>query len=237
MGEFDIEDLDLENFDEMESELQNAQEQWPEEIDFSPQDIPTSEEIEAATLREEDEREMLDEGGTRGPPREHSPSRTVGQKWRPPSHGSSVIVEDPGILPLDDVNRPGSSGLGPSADKRIRMLPSKAPPPSTVGVSSGISEHVGHTGRKVTNQRASPFKETETAQQHGRAVHGTGKKTAVAAVRPMTGTVGRSVCRDGNNIPGAPTISTGGIPVVMRLPQIAEVWAVSPLVRVKVNIM
>lgn len=96
MDGVEIEDLDLENFDdfeEVDNGLQDAQEQWPEEIDFSPQDIPVEEEN---IVREEEETATTCSDDT-------SPacpvSRTVGEKWRPPSAPEAMTSPDGTNLP------------------------------------------------------------------------------------------------------------------------------------------
>ena len=117
MDGMQIDDLDLENFDDFEdntsNDFQDAQEQWPEEIDFSPQDFPEEE----TTFG--DEKEILNAPATHTSVShipQHSASRTVGQKWRP-----ATAPEDSGRLVLPDasINLPGPSGL--NTGKKAKM--------------------------------------------------------------------------------------------------------------------
>lgn len=104
MDGVEIKDLDIENFDdfdeEIDSGLQGDQEQWPEEIDFSPQDLP----VEGEHLVREEEETASTFAADTSP---GSPvSRTVGQKWRPPFDPEGPRES----MPLDSSNLPGMSG-------------------------------------------------------------------------------------------------------------------------------
>ena len=117
----EIEDLDLENFDdfgEMEDEFQDVQEQWPEEIDFSPRDVP--QEGEGV-----DEEEMASTFAVDTAPHQ-SVSRTVGQKWR-----STTGL----VLPDSSVNMPGPSGM--SSSKRSRVSQSARDHKPLAGIVTG----------------------------------------------------------------------------------------------------
>ena len=118
MDGMQIDDLDLKNFndfeDNMSNDFQDAQEQWPEEIDFSPQDLP-EEESGGTTFR--DEKEILNASTTDTAVShipQHSAARTVGQKWQPAS-----TPENSGrmVLPDASINLPGSSGLSTASQK------------------------------------------------------------------------------------------------------------------------
>jgi RecQ-mediated genome instability protein 1 len=133
-----IADLDLENFDDFEdmsNELQDAQEQWPEEIDFSPQDLP-EEETEATILGD---RKEISSASSTDTTVSHQPqqstSRTVGQKWRPAS-----VPEDSGkfVLPDASISLPGPSGL--STGKRTKVSQhAECEPPQHLGMEASGS--------------------------------------------------------------------------------------------------
>ena len=118
VGGMQVEDVDLEDFDDFgeteEGEFhQDAQEQWPEEIDFSPQDI--REEGEGAMILS-DEEEIADELAeletTASTQSVVERSRIIGQKWRPPS--SSTTRSDTtarSLPPARGTNLPVASGL------------------------------------------------------------------------------------------------------------------------------
>lgn len=117
----EIEDLDLENFDdfgEMEDEFQDTQEQWPEEIDFSPRDVP--QEGEGV-----DEEEMASTFAVDTAPHQ-SVSRTVGQKWR---STTGLVLSD------SSVNMPGPSGM--SSSKRSRVSQSARDREPLAGIVTG----------------------------------------------------------------------------------------------------
>ena len=118
VGGMQVEDMDLENFDDFgETEVgefhQDAQEQWPEEIDFSPQDI--REEGEGVMILS-DEEEIADELAeletTASTQSVVERSRIIGQKWRPPSSSTTRSDTTARLLPpARGTNLPVASGL------------------------------------------------------------------------------------------------------------------------------
>lgn len=122
-----IEDLDLENFDdfeEVDSGLQGDQEQWSEDINFSPQNLP----VEGEHLPREEEEIASTFVADISP---GSPVvRTVGQKWRPPSNPEGPRES----MPLDSTNLPGMSG--PNAGKRSKVSQSYYEPPEPLAPHS-----------------------------------------------------------------------------------------------------
>ena len=198
----EIEDLDLENFDdfeEMESELQDAQRQWTDE---------------AQRPREEEE-EMIraeEEAATRP----HQVSRTVEQKWRPPSR--DPVPEDIPAGLVKPVCVAGPSSVRPSH----RESSSSRVPPST--------EH----GTLPTDSTLPRTPERGRAQSRDTVSSGAAKKMAVVPARPLT--VGGDHSRRGRgvNVISLSGLGGGGAVVVARLSQTADIWTSNPLVRIKV---
>lgn len=136
MDGVEIEDLDIENFDDFDEEihsgLQGDQEQWPEEIDFSPQDLPVEGEH---LLREEEETASTFAADTSpGSP----VSRTVGQKWRPPSDPEGPRE----LMPLDSTNLPEMSGGKRSKVSGDLYEPPEPSAPHSTGTANLINTTV-----------------------------------------------------------------------------------------------
>ena len=258
MGDVQIGDIDLENFADFEErapnqegeELQDAQEeQWPEDIGFSPQgDIVEEEEGggglgegETAQWEEEqllrDEEMLINEADALIPPKSHSSTRTIGQKWRSPSHLDTLPGDCDGGGPQTSVpyrqSMPGKSDVGVRAgEKRSRVV---KPGESSISQRDTSSTNLGLS--RTTGRHLIPSFRDSTAcsssSVSGSALSG-GRKCAVASVRPLNVPAGH---QQGGGVGGGGGSggSGGAVPVVPGVLQAVDVWADSPLVRVKVS--
>ena len=217
VGDVQIADLDLENFDDFEEQVidqdrfQDAQEQWPEDVDFSPHDFDEERqeeegegrqgEGEMAECEEEEEEELLrdeemlrDDTDTRiTHPHSQAAKRTVGQKWRhssyyPEESGSSVR---PSTSHHRDIT-PQLSDVEMKADKRSRVVKHN---------ESFVSQHdrinVSHSMRNQSGRNT--MSNTSVIETHLHPFHDSVasdtsvKMTTMMVSATLSGSVGRKI--------------------------------------------
>ena len=220
VGDVQIADLDLENFDDFEEQVidqdrfQDAQEQWPEDVDFSPHDFDEERqeeegegrqgEGEMAECEEEEEEELLrdeemlrDDTDTRiTHPHSQAAKRTVGQKWRPSSYypeesGSSVR---PSTSHHRDIT-PQLSDVEMKADKRSRVVKhneSFVSQHDSVNVSHSMSNQSGRN--TMSNRDTESVIETHLQPFHDSVASDSSvKMTRMMVSTTLSGSVGRKI--------------------------------------------
>ena len=255
----DITDLDLENFDNFEDVedqevLEDAQEQWPDDIEFSP--LETS-------MYDGDlggDGEGREGGGDFGREQEHASAAqsddaystslltSAGQKRRHPSNET----------PLDErygerSDLPGPSGPGMGTDKRSRVQ--RSTEDDHTWERTGGNEIGRLPMRKGAKYGATTAKDVSMSHRGSSVkmpseITGVCKsrEASVAAVRPLsTATVssgeekgeGGGGGEKGASMRGAPTPQVRGdahIPTVQSISEATNVWTNRPLARVKVSL-